>query len=75
MTDRTSEIFKKIESLPAAEQGALAECLADHLEQVLDDARWTKLLEKSSETLDSLSAEVDQAIAAGDVAPLNPDKL
>jgi hypothetical protein len=75
MVRQAAEIIQKIEALPAAEQEVLARFLADHFQEVLQEARWQHLLNTSPDTLDQLVAEVDQAIAKGEVAPLDPDEL
>ncbi len=61
--------------LPESEQVVLADYLARHLEDVLDEARWAQLFDRGPSALDALAAEVDQAIASGDFAPLDPDEL
>jgi hypothetical protein len=75
MVKQAAEVLKKIESLPETEQAALFEYLRHHLDDVLDEAQWQQSFERSPQTLDKLSAEVDAAIASDDVAPLDPDEL
>jgi hypothetical protein len=75
MVRQAVDMIRKIESLPDSEQVVLAQYLSAHLGEVLADARWQQLFEKSPQTLDALGAEVDDAIVHGRVAPLDPDEL
>ena len=75
MVQQATEVLRAIESLPEAEQALLFAYLKQHLDDVIDEARWQQSWEQSPAALDALSAEVDEAIAEGDVAPLDPDEL
>jgi hypothetical protein len=75
MVKQASEVVKKIDSLPQSEQELLAKYLAAHFDDVLEDARWEQFFAQSPSILDRFAAEVDQAIATGDVDELNPDEL
>ncbi|HEY1686898.1 MAG TPA: hypothetical protein VGG19_19205 [Tepidisphaeraceae bacterium] len=72
---QAAEVIQKIDALAPPDQELLAKYLVNHFEEVLDEARWNQLFFQSSATLDRFAAEVDQAIANGDVAELNPDEL
>ncbi|HEX4056526.1 MAG TPA: hypothetical protein VHX86_19870 [Tepidisphaeraceae bacterium] len=75
MVKQAADVVHKIDSLPADELELLAKYLSVHFDDVLDEARWEQLFLCSSSTLDQFTAEVDEAIRAGDVAELNPDEL
>ena len=75
MVKQAAEIIGKIESLPESDREALARFLRDHFAEVLDEARWQQLYETSPDALDALVAEVDEAIAKGQIAELDPDEL
>ncbi|MGH7179668.1 MAG: hypothetical protein ACREJC_19995 [Tepidisphaeraceae bacterium] len=74
MVRQAVDVLKQIESLPERDQTVLFDYLALHLDDVLDEARWQQLFSRSPAALDALSAEVNAAIAGGDVAPLDPDE-
>jgi hypothetical protein len=67
MSIMTQRLFRRLGALPAADQEALADYLQVHFQELLSEARWERLFQSSPTTLDHLSAEVDQAIADGDV--------
>lgn len=75
MVAQTSDLIRRLESLPDSEQAVLAEYLQRFLPEVLDEARWQAIIGKSDSLLDSMGREVDEAIARGDVALLDPEKL
>jgi hypothetical protein len=75
MMNRTAEVFRKIDALPLKEQEVVAKFLDEHFDEVVDEARWQQLFDHSPATLDLLGAEVDDAIANGRVAALDPDEL
>jgi len=75
MSNRLSKVIRRIERLPEREQSSLARYLESHLNDVLDEAKWTESFAKSSRLLKKMSREVDAAISSGDVSPLDPDKL
>lgn len=75
MVKQANDVVQKIGSLPPGEQELLAKYLWAHFDDVLDEARWEQLFAQSPSTLDCFAAEVDQAIAAGEIAELNPDEL
>jgi hypothetical protein len=75
MTKRTAEVIRKIDALPPRDQEVVARFLDEHFEEVVDEARWQQLFERSPATLDQLAAEVDDAIGKGQVAELDPDEL
>src|SRR3954447_23117860 len=75
MVKQAADVLRRIESLPEAEQAILFDYLKRHLDDLLDEARWQESFERSPETLDKLSREVDAAIASSAVAPLYPDEL
>ena len=75
MVAQTSQLILRLETLPDSEQAVLADYLQQHLPEVLDEARWQALIAKSDSLLDAMGAEVDLAIASGEIAPLDPDEL
>jgi hypothetical protein len=75
MVKQAEEFIRKMEALPAGEQEMVARFLDAHFLEVLDEARWREAFEKSGSVLDQMAAEVDEAIANGRVAALDPDEL
>ena len=75
MSDRLSKFILRIEQLPDREQTMLAEYLHEHLDDVLDEARWQESFGRSGKLLHQMSLEVDDAIKHGAIAPLDPDEL
>ena len=75
MVAQTTDLIRRLETLPDSEQAVLAEYLQRCLPEVLDEARWQALVGKSNSLLDSMGVEVDEAIAPGDVALLDPKQL
>ena len=75
MVAQTSQLILRLKTLPDSEQAVLADYLQQHLPEVLDEARWQALIAKSDSLLDAMGAEVDLAIASGEIAPLDPDEL
>jgi hypothetical protein len=75
MSNAVTEIAATLEPLTEQDKQLLKKYLTAHLQDVLDEARWTESFEGSPQTLETPSAEVDQAIADHDVEPLDPDKL
>jgi hypothetical protein len=71
VVEDSADVLSAIALLPEAEQGLLFAYLKRHLLDVLDDARWEQLWAQSPSALDVLSAEVDAAIAAGDIEPID----
>ena len=75
MVSQTNELVRRLASLPDSEQAVLADYLQRHLPEVLDEARWQALFAESDSVLDGMGLEVDNAIAGGEVAPLDPEEL
>jgi|GEM_PF-3512996 len=75
MSDRLNKFIQQLEQLPDRQRAMLADYLQDHLEVVLDEARWQESFAKLGKLLRQMSMEIDDAILNGDVAQLDPDKL
>ena len=71
MVEDAADVLSAIALLPEAEQLLLFAYLKQHLHDVLKDARWEQSWAQSPSALDVLSAEVDTAIATGDIEPMD----
>jgi hypothetical protein len=75
MGNAVNQIVATLEPLTEQDKQLLKDYLIVHLQDVLDDARWSASFAQSPDTLDALAAEVDEAIARGDVQALDTDEL
>jgi hypothetical protein len=75
MSDGLSKFIQRVEQLPDGEQNLLADYLQQHLDDVLDNARWEQSFGRSKTLFQKMRGEVDEAIRTDNVAPLDPDEL
>ena len=72
MTKLLEQALAKVQSLPAAEQDALAQILLDEIES---ERRWDELFAKSPEKLRKLADSAWSEHETGGSEPLDPDRL
>ncbi len=72
MTRTLTAVIAKLETLPPDEQERVATWLLDELE---DEARWTRQFAESQDLLADLAKEALAEHAASRTTPLDPEKL
>lgn len=72
MTHLLRQAFEQAETLPEAEQNALAQWL---LEDLASEERWQCLFGESQDLLEGMAREARAEYRNGDTQPLNPDTL
>jgi hypothetical protein len=72
MTQALDAAIEKLAKLPAEEQDRVARWLLDELK---DDAEWSRQFSESQDALGKLAAEARADKAAGRASELDPNKL